>query len=373
MTQRELVTACLVTAIWLVEAKANSAQAQDLYCNFVNVAVPCEKLSAPLYLDGQEPWIVRYRFSKWVPIWPNQAIFGPVIEKPSFDHSDSYKLKVDEFFNRTIDRPDSHDSIEFRKPSAVSFKKDFVDRDFVDDSFYRDRHLTKGLKSTLVPIDQPIYWGQAVFEAWLRTLSAGVICSDSRCAFTRKSADATSIEYCIFTEVDAQKIRDTPLCRTVASERNGHRSILATKYTGHDAKLADAVVAAGESTITCDLPRKSVARGFQQLQTFVGEYLGPTSRIAIEKGHIEAEGMKIAASEEGGFLRAYLYAWTEVAEDGDGLIEMHPSFTFSAQASDDITDYRELNKASGMRISNRFYGKFVEGMKMVAPDARCRP
>lgn len=383
MRPKDVAIACVALMTGLTCAAPRSAFSQSLYCNFVNVAVPCERLSEPLYLDGVVPWVVRYRFSKWVPIWPNQAIFGPVTGQRAFEYPNSwleqikYKLQVDEYFNRTIDKPNPRDTIEGRTLSSNLYGKNFVDADLAEknDKFHR------GLKSNLVSLDQSVFRGTAVFDAWLRSISAGIICANEergireylarRCAFTRTKADGITIEYCSFTETILQKVRDQPICVPVASENRGKRAILATRYTGHDAHV-NAVVASSESRLTCDLPSKYAAAGFQQLRTFLEQYLGPTSRLQMEKNHLEGEGMKIAEVEEGGFLRAYFYAWTDNGGSSSS-IELHPSFTFSAQASDDITDYRELNKASAMRVLKRFYTKFFEEIKAAAPGALCRP
>lgn len=366
--------------------------ANGIFCESENVVVPCTKLKRAITVGDAK---LMYRFDKFVPLWPNQTIFGDLLSAPVTTKESAAKRNAQ--YNKVVPAPGTEHSI-LSKPLSTNV---FDEGRFVD-SHLSTAHgtstLETSLHSQLVPAKERVFRGEEVFDNWVKAASKGILCRKEQmknesgfmsrsCAFARltKAPDLSKIEYCTFLENTDNGPRGAVQCMVVATDKNAVRSVLATQYRLHDVPSG----AGGEAEFQCVLPDQTPSDGATNVRTNLEAYLGAGAKILsrpnMEK--FEAEGLKINVKDEKVFVRAFLRGRFTSSLNKESYVVMpddvvkkfptapvvaiQTSFTTSAQASDDVTDYREPDPPVGTRISNSFFKAFAAGLRKISPAAVC--
>jgi hypothetical protein len=217
-----------------------------------------------------------------------------------------------------------------------------------------------------------------------------VICSEAKkpdddpefvvCGFSRRAAvksAQTAIEYCLFNRyVDG--VSGQPWCIKVARKDNSGTWILASHYTYYGRLDGEG---GGEAGVKCHFPDKSTEELKEKYGDFLIKYLGESSKYSAqlqpESGplpHYEfrGTGLKIRDDQENVFKRIHVYGlfYRELLSSFDTVF-VHFSVTISAQASDNIIDYREPNEAMSNRLRNRFVQRIREFSKDISTRSAC--
>ncbi len=355
-------------------------------CYFEAALVPCTKLQEPISTTepGRE---TSYKFLKYVPLWPNQALFGGLAAGKPSDPSDYEHWQ--QFYNRARAYDASIPNILTAPLNSSVFDGRFVDSGLSKLDYmiiFRPQFFPR-----LVQTNQA-FGGDSTFDRWMKALGVGIVCAPSVspadgtsakiCAFARRTR-AMAVEYCTYDEDGSSGIRSSVSCTKVADERDGKRWVIGTRYADYGPQGAG-----GEGDYSCVLPGKSLNDAAQMLEKFIRDYIGQSSKYSsrlLGNGlSIKAEGINIEDTEENVFYRVYLSgSVTKLERDSDFLLDVPQtylyspvitvltSFTISAEASDNIVNYREPNEAMGGRLSNRFLTAMKNRAKMLSPGAVC--
>jgi hypothetical protein len=133
--------------------------------------------------------------------------------------------------------------------------------------------------------------------------------------------------------------------------------------------------------VKCHFPDKSTEELKEKYGDFLIKYLGESSKYSAqlqpESGplpHYEfrGTGLKIRDDQENVFKRIHVYGlfYRELLSSFDTVF-VHFSVTISAQASDNIIDYREPNEAMSNRLRNRFVQRIREFSKDISTRSAC--
>jgi hypothetical protein len=324
---------------------------------------------------------------KFVPLWPNQTVFGGLANStPSNPYDYSYPK---EFYNRAEPYDSSTENIATAPLNLDVLKRDFVDKGLstLDDMTIFDQQFFPRLVET-----KQAFRGDDTFALWIKAIETGVVCStlghvavaDSSkiCAFARRSTTATEVEYCTYDEDNRTGIRSSVGCTTVARERDGKRWVLSTRYTQYGRQGAG-----GEGHYSCILPGKSFSDAAQMITNFLKDYIGKGYKISPRNTKNEisftAEGIDIEDVNENVFLRLYVRGDVskfdgEPADIGapksysnETAVTVLTFFTISPQSSDNIVNYREPNGDMGNRLRNRFQTRMESQAKAFSSNAIC--
>jgi hypothetical protein len=377
----------------ILPATGKPSAAEPIYCKFENAIVPCTKLKRSIKPGGFTQVKLRYRFEKFVPLWPNQGIFGAPSPTPDFSKGEPANGE-DAYYNAIIPAASPAEIIDVKPVSDGFSEGTFVDTSLA--AAHGKGPVATTFQSKLVPISV-VFQGSETSAQWGKAVSTGVTCKKEQaeneygflsrdCAFARRQrVGDQAIEYCTYSENTDSAVKGTTQCILVATETKGIRSVLATQYALHDVPAQ----AGGELELQCILPEQNYLGGAAIVRAALEKYVGKTSKISSRPNlaKFEAEGMKIEQADEKVFVRAFLRGrFSELPSKEDYLvlpenavkkfpaapmIAIQTSFTISAQASDDITDYREPNSGVGMRIRNQFAKSFVSELRKSVPKAIC--
>jgi hypothetical protein len=393
---KNYMLALLLTATIVPSAMAQLSEQRPTHlCHFERVLVPCVQLANPVKIG----LVIRvhYRPLKWLPIWPNQSLFGGRLPECSYDApNDNNCEKV---YNRAEPYVSNRQTIETILFAEKTFSDDFVDTSIPFIRTWWNPQMEYFLSTTEV---EKVFRGGETYARWLKAASLGVKCAkkieessaslpegawtpesgepkwDGDCAFVQaaQSNDENRLRYCTFDHDSKTGIRSQVDCLTVAYERKGKRFILASRYVFY---YVDG--AGGETeSFGCSVPGQSLAGTSRAIETFVRNYIGTSGKVdsrLIKPQYVSAEptfnfiadGINIDAEKRslGIFLRAYIKGG---ASEG-GLAIDHAHFTISFQSSDNIIDYREPTVAMGNRIRNNFEARIKSTARNLSPGAHC--
>lgn len=314
---------------------------------------------------------------KSIPLWPNFVIIGG---------QNKTKLWFDSNNNRAIAYDARKENIDNRPLTQPNFDETFVDEQIARISVWWGSDIQKLLRLTDT---ESVYHGDEVFKLWKSAVDSGITCATKRdldtqmpeaekhCVFARDAARgvASEIEYCDFKVDRTSDIREGTICTVVASETRGVRQVLSAHY-------ADWYFEGGESAgeYTCTLPRMSDDDIARIIEGFVQPYIGRSSKYSQKSDegehYYKAEGINVFDQNENMFLRVYIFgsydSWVDKKRGPLSRFTMNANLTISAQASDNIIDYREPNRATADRMRNNFDKALRSYMLTVSKRAACK-
>ena len=372
----------IAVAIWIAASEVPTAAAPGgtLLCQYEMTWVPCSRLRRAAHVWAYR---LKYRPTKWIPLWPNNAVFGGTLSEEHYE-IDPEAIITQPFQNSKL----NIETISF----IPKFDHSYVDRGLAAVSTWMGYDTATFLR--LINVSEA-YHGDKVFDAWTKAADAGIQCRvetaetwdeevedhrhnlERHCVFARKqiSRSGYSIEYCTFEEDLQSGIRDSPTCTRVALERGRARQILATRYTTYAFQGGDY---AGE--FMCTVPAVTRQSASDHLETFIKGLIGVSSKYAstlrADTYAYKAEGINIEDRAERIFLRVFLsgsvYEQLEKNNRISIRMSMNYYYTVSAQSSDDMTNYREPNAAMSKRIRNRFEAAAKTAMRNLARGSECK-
>jgi hypothetical protein len=360
-----------------------SSEAPTNLCLLEGVFVPCVKLEGL-----QQDWRYAYKMAKFVPLWPNHALFRA--RGPGNGASPDL-AKADESAGAHIRLFDpSRLTIQTVPLNGDAFGPQFIDKHLSQfDSFevFDDVHFAR-----LMPISE-VYRGSEIFGYWTDALQKGLICTSkatqsdwfqragkdhpmaTACAFAQTGIDEgkQAVKYCVFEQEAGSGIRSQVFCTTVATtDSAGTRSVLSARYFTYDHHGGG-----GELTYYCEVPGKDLDGAMAIAKLSMIGYLGASSKFALLHSSkldirlFQAEGLNIHDEKENIFLRAVLRGTVEQNANRTFVVAIFSNFTRSAQSSDNIIDYREPNQAEGDRIVHNFWNDIEKRVKLAVPQAHC--
>jgi hypothetical protein len=383
---------------FLLSNDAISASGPTHLCPFATILIPCVKQSQPENIANR--WI-RYRPIKWIPLWPNHAIWGgshPDEDATDEPNATSYRWKEDEEDRATVpltaDNPKSIENIQIK---ALPLSIGFVDPWLVDRTEF----------TALAPV-RNVFRGPELFDLWTKAVVLGTTCNNrdvrrdfrkpatitQDCAFARKIKNVRSgylIEYCTYEL--ARKVASEFECVEVAKDSRGRRSVHAARFLEYIDRPA---VGGGEAEFVCELPGRQEELMAAAIIRWIRSYVGESSNFSWKsddatderpetyrkfssiKG-FTATGLNIYDPEELMFVRAYLRGSLHPLRDA--MFSKHEagvsltlswSFTVSAQSSDNVTNYREPNAAMGDRLSNQMEHRVKRFLHSLSSRTICR-
>ncbi|MGB9367483.1 MAG: hypothetical protein WCE79_15860 [Xanthobacteraceae bacterium] len=391
MFRIKLLSGILSCALCAHEAASTSEPTH--LCPVDGMLVPCIRLAEETLLVDRT---TRYLPTMWIPLWPNQSIWGVLNEgRPVMEpHKRGASASEEEHGKDTIPYSDENPlNVQNLPISQLAFGSEFVDFTLPSRSDF----------TTLAPV-QKVFRGSEVFDHWIKALTVGTVCNDrtikneadlrrrhrkgkeltAECAFARMRAIRSGylIEYCRYKR--AESAASELYCAEVAKEIGAQRLVHAARHMDY---VEHPPWGGGELATGCDIPTRAAHRIEAEIIRWIRSYVGGTSSFswqpaALPKGRPEdvakysqidkftADGMNIYDAAEKMFLRVYLRG--ELNRDNDSVsFSIEWSFTISAQATDDITNYREPNPAMSKRLAKRMEGRVKSFVRSLSSRASC--
>jgi hypothetical protein len=334
---------------------AATGQRATHLCHFEPTVVPCTRQQDGTYLP-----------LKWIPVWPNRALFGGSRSLVDGLRSDTISVEPFDPTKATIE------TIRLQQPNAQ----------FVDYGA-----LSKVASSLRLVYTGQVYRGDGVSAAWQRATTMGVLCTANGdgCAFARQQD--RSIEYCNYPREG--RIRGAVSCAVVTQELTGGMAVLASRTVSLPSPMAG-----GEAEYTCVVPGRPIAGVAGEVERIVRTYIGASGEYRVTRGIIReftAEGINIQDRDERAWLRVYLRGRMSGSDDtppnrivdptlrrlitatsAKTVLSITTNFTIAFASSDDITDYREPRRPMGNRIAQRFQNYWYDEMGRLASAAFCK-
>ena len=200
---------------------------------------------------------------------------------------------------------------------------------------------------------------------------------ERHCVFARYAVpnNVDIIEYCAYQEFIDSDIRSSPNCTRVASLQGEVRRVLSTRYTEWDYQGGES-----EGEYTCTVPKATQDDVRRAVGKIIKNLIGTSSKyfasVDSDVINYKAEGINIENKSEKMFVRAYLFGSYEEPTRGKSGVSVkftvNVNMTVSAQASENIMDYREPSEAMADRMRNQFNDFLRTSIRSEWPGAGCK-